>query len=144
MRSARDLIGSTSTTQNLVMLGGMGLVLYIAYNLIKGVKATVAGVGAVGKAAANAYTSAVNAVSSGLYTLFGPDDAAALGDSTYLLVSFPDGSRYAIGASQINPDGLFLWTGHPPGSQPAITLQLVKDNSGAWFATQDPNNTLLT
>lgn len=131
----------TSATQDYVLLAALAVAGYLVYQLVKGIKATGAAIGgaagAIGGAVSTAYSTTTDALGSGLYKIFGPDDAKALGSMTYFMVNFPDGLRHAVPANTVNASGLFTWTGYPPGSQPSIILTLVKDNSGAWYATSD-------
>ena len=133
MRSVGNRLGTTQT-QDFVLLGAIALLGYVVYNIVSGVKAGAQAVGAGAQAVANALTSTGNAIGSGLYSLFGPTDAQALGETVFLTVSFPDG-RHAVPSGTINPDGTFAWSGYPAGSQPVNTYQLVKDANGAWYAT---------
>ena len=111
-----------------------GYVLLQALGFLKKA-ATTAGQAAqtVVQAAEFAYTSARDALSSGFYSLFGPDEN--FGPDTYYTVNFPDGSRHAIGADQVSANGQFTWTGYPAGSQAPQTLQIVVDSSGTKYAT---------
>lgn len=131
----------TTQTQDYVLLALLALGGYVIYQIVQGVKATGAAVGAaasaVGRGVQTAYTTTTDALGSGLYSLFGPDDAKALGSMTYLMVNFPDGLRHSVPANTVNASGLFTWTGYPPGSQPPIVLTLMKDANGAWYATSD-------
>jgi hypothetical protein len=138
-RSVGESLG-TSQTQDFVLLAGLGVAFYVIYQLVQGVKTTAHVVGAAADLVAEAYTTTRDALTTDLYILFGPDDEKALGALDYLLVNFPDGQRHAVPGTTITPTGLFVWAGFPPGSQPSITLQLVKDKSGAWYATYDDPN----
>lgn len=101
---------------------------YVVYKLF--------GVGSyVAKAAASGYAKAVDTLATGLYVAFGPVDRG--GPNTYYVVNFPDGARHAIPSDIITSDGLFTWEGYPPGSIAPITLQLVKDQQGKWYATEN-------
>lgn len=135
MRSVGSHLGTTNT-QDFVLLGIVALAGYVIYNLVQGVKTAADEVGtaasAVGRVAATAYTSTVDAVASGLYALFGPAD---VGTSMYFTTAFPDGSHHAVPSNIVDSDGIFNWTGYPAGSEPPVTLRLVKDSSGHWFAT---------
>lgn len=140
---ARDSLGSvlgTSQTQDYVLLAALAVVGYVIYQAVQGIKTVAGGVGSAAAAVSAGFTATGNAIGSGLYSLFGPSDAQALGSMTYLMVNFPDGNRHAVPGNSIGPTGLFQWTGYPPGSQPLLTLQLVKDSSGAWYATAPPTN----
>lgn len=127
----------TSSTQDMVLLAVLAVGAYVLYKVFGAVSAVGSGISAVAGAAKEGYTATVDAVSSGLYAVFGPNDAKALGSMDFLLVNFPDGSRHAVPADSVTGTGLFTWTGYPAGSQPGITLQLVKDKSGSWYATQE-------
>lgn len=133
MSSIGERLG-TSKTQDFVLLGAIALVGYVIYNLVTAAKAGVAAVGAGAQAVSSALTSTGNAIGSGLYSLFGPSDAQTLGETTFLTVSFPDG-KHAVPSSAVNPDGSFIWTGYPSGTQQPVTYQLVKDASNQWYAT---------
>jgi hypothetical protein len=128
----------TSKTQDYVLLAGIAFVGYIVYQVVQGVKQIPKAATAAAAAVKAAYTSTVDATANDLYILFGPDDAAALGSWIYLTVTFPDG-RHAVPGNSVNADGSFVWTGYPPGTQAPITLQLVKDQQGNWYAT-DPTD----
>lgn len=136
MASIGERLG-TSQTQDFVLLGALAVGFYVIVQLVQGLKLAGHAVGVAGQAVATAYTSTVDALSSGLYSLFGPDDAKALGAMDYLIVAFPDGQKHAVPANTVTSTGLFQWTGFPAGSQTAQPLQLVKDSSGAWYATDD-------
>jgi hypothetical protein len=141
---ARDSVGSllgTSRTQDYVLLAVLAVVGYVVYQAVQGVK-TVAGAAGTAAAAVSAgFTATGNALGSGLYALFGPSDAQALGSMTYLMVNFPDGARHAVPGNTVGPTGLFQWTGYPPGSAALLTLQLMKDTAaGAWYATAPATN----
>jgi hypothetical protein len=128
----------SSKTQDVVLVLGLAVAGYVVYKLFSAASSAAGAVGAaasaVGTAAANAYQSTVSAVASGFYAVFGPAD---IGSSTYYLVNFPDGARHAVPGNTVDSSGNFTWTGYPPGSQPAMALTLVKDSSGAWYATQN-------
>jgi hypothetical protein len=135
--SVGDRLG-TSSTQDYVLLAALALGGYVLYKVFGAVSATVHAAGdaavAVGKGVSTAYTATVNAVGSGLYTLFGPED---IGSSTYFLVNFPNGSRHAVPGKMVSSAGLFTWTGYPAGSEPPIVLTLVKDAQKQWYATSE-------
>lgn len=138
--SVGDRLGTTQT-QDVVLILALGLGAYLVYKIF-GIAsavahATGAAASAVVDAAGNAYTTTVSALGSGLYTLFGPDDAQALGSMTYLMVTFPNGGRHAIPANTVSSAGLFNWSGYPAGSERSTVLTLVKDQTGKWFATSD-------
>lgn len=135
MASVGERMG-TSQTQDFVLLGALALGFYVLYQIVQAAKLTGKAVATAGQAVADAYTSTRDALTEDLYILFGPDDSKALGNMAYLMVNFPDG-RHAVPANTITDTGLFQWTGYPAGSQPTRVLQLVKDNAGAWYATED-------
>jgi len=135
MASVGERLG-TSQTQDFVLLGMMALGFYVIYQIVQGIKTTTHAVGAAAGLVADAYTATRDALADDLFILFGPDDSKALGSMAYLVVNFPDG-RHAVPADTVTDTGLFRWTGYPSGSQPERTLQLVKDRSGAWYATDD-------
>jgi hypothetical protein len=118
-------------TESIITVGVLAGAAYLLYQLLQG---TSKAVSTVTGAASTGYNAAVNAVSSGLYALFGPNDAKALGSMQYLLVNFSDGTRHAVPANTVDQDGFFIWTGYPPGSQPDTGMQLMKDANGAWYA----------
>jgi hypothetical protein len=129
---------TTNPTQDLVLLGGLVLVGYVLYKVFGAVSAAAgaasAGAKAVGATVKGGYTATVDALSSGLYSAFGPAD---VGTSVYYLVNFPDGTRHAVPSNTVDAQGNFTWTGFPPNSQDPLQLILVKDKSGAWFATSN-------
>lgn len=120
--------------ENLLTVGLVGVGLYAAYKLLSaGSKVVSTAAGAVGQA----FTSTQDALASGLYSLFGPTEN--FGSTTYYTVTFPDGSRHAVGADLVDGSGQFTWTGYPAGSQPPQQLQIVVDASGNKFATAIPS-----
>lgn len=136
-----DSVGArlgTSQTQDYVLLAALALGAYVLYKVFSAASAVAgaasAGAKAVGQAVSSAYTNTVDAVSSGLYAAFGPAD---VGTSVYFLVNFPNGARHAVPSNTVDGSGNFTWTGYPPGSQQPIQLTLVKDQTGAWFATSN-------
>lgn len=125
-------------TEDMIKLAALAAAGYVVYRLLSAASsAAAAAAGAVGAAASavnSAYQTTVAAVGSGLYAVFGPTDKSA---SMYYIVNFPDGNRHAVPSNTVDSSGNFLWTGYPPGSSGAITLTLVKDSAGAWYATTD-------
>lgn len=55
----------------------------------------------------NALQSPRDALASGLYRLFGPDEE--FGDSLYYTIGFPDGSRHAIPSSSVQKNATFQY-----------------------------------
>ena len=116
--------------ETLLTLGVVGAVLYLGYKALSaGAQAATTAAAAVGQA----FTSTQDALASGLYSLFGPTEN--FGPTTYYTVTFPDGSRHAVGSDIVNASGQFTWTGYPAGSQPAQQLTIVVDANGNKFAT---------
>lgn len=58
-----------------------------------------------GSKAAEALTSAGEAIGSGLYDFFHPNQ---VGETTFYVVTFPDGSRHSVPASAVDSSGVFL------------------------------------
>ena len=54
---------------------------------------------------ADALTDAGSAIGSGLYDFFHPDQ---LGETTFYVVTFPDGQRHSVPASKVDSSGVFL------------------------------------
>jgi hypothetical protein len=102
----------------------LGAVLGVGYLAYKGTKL-------VGEATGAAYSGAVNWTSDLLTSWFGPD---LTGTNVYHTVTFPDGSRHAVGADRVDSSGKFVWTGYPMGSQAPVNYQLGQNSAGMWFA----------
>ena len=78
------------------------------------------------------YSSARDAVASGLFALFGPEDKS--GPNLFYTVTFPDGARHAVGADRVDAQGIFTWAGYPDGTEVARRLRIIKDQAGNKFA----------
>jgi hypothetical protein len=131
-------MGAKGKLEDVMLVVGLAAGGYALYKLFSVASSAAGAVGsavsAVGAAASNAYQSTVSAVGSGLFSLFGPSD---VGTNMYYTVAFPDQSHHAVPSNTVDADGNFVWTGYPPGSTPAITLTLVKDSMGNWWATSN-------
>ncbi len=101
----------------------IGAVLGVGYLAYKATRLVGDAAAAAGTAAGAAYTGAVSWTSDLLSSWFGPD---AVGTDVYHLVTFPDGSRHAIGANLVEPSGQFTYNGYP--------YQLGQDAAGRWVA----------
>lgn len=120
----------SSETKGWLTLAAVAVGGYFLYRAIKGVGGVAS---AAADAVAGGYNSAVDALSSGLFRLFGPQDLSS-DNTTYYTVGFPDGSKHAISADRVNSDGTFQWAGYPDGSQPAVTLKVVIAQDGSKVA----------
>ncbi len=107
----------TSDWLTLAAVLGVG---YVAY---KATRVVGEAASAAGAAVGTAYTGAVNWTSDLFSSWFGPD---IVGSDVYRIVNFPDGSRHAIGANLVDPNGKFEYNGYP--------YQLGKDSAGNWVA----------
>lgn len=84
--------------EKILTWGAIGVGLYLAletFGLLK----------SVASAGATAYTSARDAVASGLYNWFGPEEK--FGDNTFFTVTFPNGQRHSIPKSSVSNQGVF-------------------------------------
>jgi len=77
--------------------GAIGVGAYFIFKLVS-----------FGSAAAKVLTTTGEAVGSGLYDFFHRDP---LGETTYYLVRFPDGSRHSVASRSVDNSGLFKNTG---------------------------------
>lgn len=99
----------------IAVIVGIGGLIYLLYQVSKGIKKA-------GQAAGAAVTTAGNAVGSAVYDLlhlFSPDPGAP---STYYTVTFPAGQRYAVPSTLVDSGGKFPWLG--------AYYQLMVDQSG--------------
>lgn len=101
--------------ETIATLGALGLVAY----LISRIESYTEG----GKKVLN---SLQDALSSGLYELFGPDEN--FGDSLFYNIGFPDGTRHAIGASLVDAQGKFQYNG--------VWYRMLKGKDGMRYAAK--------
>lgn len=87
-------------SDNLRPLGSLALAAAAVYLVYKATRVAEGTVKAIG--------SAQEAITSGLYSLFGPDERE-FGDWLYFTVSFPDGQKHAIGRSLVDNTGKFQY-----------------------------------
>lgn len=81
-----------------VLIGALAVGAWIIYRAISGISE-------VGQ---KALTSTREALASGLYRLFGPEER--FGDDLFFNVGFPNGKRHAIGASLVDERGRFTYS----------------------------------
>lgn len=109
----------------LAIYAGVGFALYY---VIKNLPAIVAQGATAGLKALNDVGSALG---TGLYERINP---GAVGETTFHLVTFPNGSRHAIASGNVNDKGQFRYALIPEVTK---TWQLLKDvKTGQWVAAR--------
>lgn len=83
-------------TENLITLGVAGAAIYLLYKSF-----------GIGKQAAQVLNDTGSAIGSGLYDIFNPSQDI---NSTFYVVTFPDGNSHAINALNVRSDGTFMYT----------------------------------
>lgn len=141
MPSAREYLGDTSRTQDMVLLGVLALGVYIVYELVRGTKAAAGALGAAGAAVYHGAQTITAPVATALAAAWNamtlsPSMSANLQGN----VIFPDGSKVPIGQLTVKQDTL----GNVYVAAPAngLLLQLQPSNAqGDWPAVQitDPS-----
>lgn len=132
--SVGDRLG-TSATQDYVLLGVLGLAAYIVYQLIQGVRATGAAVGAVYSGAKTVTAPVASALAKAWSAMTLAPSPMVLGN-----VLFPDGSRVPLSSLTVKQDSLGnVYVASPDNG---LLLQLQPSNAnGDWPAVQitDPS-----
>jgi hypothetical protein len=82
-------------TENLITLGVAGAAIYLLYKSF-----------GIGKSAVNALNDTGSAIGSGLYDIFNPSQDI---NSTFWIVTFPNGANHAINAMNVRSDGTFTY-----------------------------------
>lgn len=138
MRSAGDYLGHTSPTQDIVLLGVLGVALYVVYQLVQGVKATAQGVATAAGAVYHGTQVLTSPVAAGLASAW---TAMTSAPSMPLLgnVVWPDGTQTALSQLTLKQDNL----GNVYASDgQGLLFQLQPSNAqGNWPAVQitDPS-----
>ena len=134
-----DSIGSrlgTTQTQDYVLLGVIGLALYVLYNVVSGVKATAAGVGAAYKGAQALAAPVANALAQAWLSM-SPSYNSSMAVSGNVL--WPDGTTTPVSQLSIKQDTLGnVYVSDGQG----VLFQLQPSNAqGNWPAVQitDPS-----
>jgi hypothetical protein len=117
-------------TEDLLKLAGIGVAVYLVYQLLQAGKNAAS---AAGAAVSNAYNSTVSDTGNILNNWFGP---ALTGTNKYYTAIFPDGTSHAVPSNIVSANGAFTWTGYPAGSLPPVALTLAQDANGNWLALE--------